>query len=834
MFDIFCKVFGAVLRRRFTQKLESMGDSVRVYMIGNAHIDPVWLWRWQEGLAETLATCRSALDRMDEFPDFVFTRADAATYRWIEQAAPDMFEDIKRRVAEGRWSVVGGWWEQADCNIPCGESFVRHELYGKRYFGEEFGIDVSVGYNVDSFGHNAGLPQILAKAGIGFYVFMRPGVREKELPGSVFIWEGRDGSRVLAHRLLEPYCTGAEDVAEHIRMAIESRLEGSRTAACFYGVGNHGGGPTRESIELILSMQRDNKYGAEPVFGTLEQFFGDIESEKLDLPIVRGDLQHHAVGCYTAHIEFKRLNHRAECRLIAAEKYSAMAKMLTSHKFPKDVFAEAWRSVLFNQFHDVLAGTSIEPAYDDARDEVGGAIAVAEREIAFALAKIAGYVNTQGEGSPYVVFNPNSFEVVSPIFIDSNLNSARDINGRMFHLQKVSQVFESTAGRDAKVFVDSLPAFGWKLYYLGDWNASVQSNLRILRDDEKSSLCVSNGLITIVADDQLGAIKQIRDERLGCDLLRSPVSLVVMEDLSDTWSHGVERFDKEIGRFVGNAWHVVENGSVRTVIRSESSFGDSRLWTDVLLYDGLPYTEVRIVCDWHEKHKMLKFELPFDLKDVTVETEASYAFVLKDADGVEEPCQRWVSLMGECGGSKVCVSVINDGTYGYDAFGGRLRMSLVRSPIYAFHDPRKVEFDKYYRYLDQGLHSWRFIILPSSFGFRSYDTIECSATLNIPPEVVETYRHNGILPAENSLISVDAPNVIVCVVKECEDDDSIVVRMLETCGNLSNVVLNVFGHKFVVHIEPWELKTFKIVGDAILEVDLLERSLSLLENQKNK
>jgi len=134
---------------------------ITVYMIGNAHIDPVWLWRWQEGLAEVLATCRSALDRMNEYPDFVFTRADAATYQWIEDSCPEMFEEIRRRVEEGRWSIVGGWWEQPDCNIPSGEAFVRHGLYGKRYFLDRFGVDVVVGYNVDSFGHNAGLPQIL-------------------------------------------------------------------------------------------------------------------------------------------------------------------------------------------------------------------------------------------------------------------------------------------------------------------------------------------------------------------------------------------------------------------------------------------------------------------------------------------------------------------------------------------------------------------------------------------------------------------------------------------------------------------------------------------------
>ncbi len=273
---------------------------VTVYMIGNAHIDPVWLWRWGEGLAEVLATCRSALDRMNEYPEFVFTRADAATYKWIEDSCPDMFEEIRRRVREGRWSIVGGWWEQPDCNIPSGESFVRHALYGKRYLMEKFGVDVTVGYNVDSFGHNAGLPQILSKSGIAYYVFMRPDAREKELPEPVFWWEGPDGSRVLALRLQSPYCTGGAELTQHFHASAANRAHGTTAAACFYGVGNHGGGPTIANIECIRRIQREPE-APTAVFGTVQQMFEHILKERTDFPVVKGDLQHHAVGCYSAH-----------------------------------------------------------------------------------------------------------------------------------------------------------------------------------------------------------------------------------------------------------------------------------------------------------------------------------------------------------------------------------------------------------------------------------------------------------------------------------------------------------------------------------------------------
>ena len=189
----------------------------KLYMIGNAHIDPVWLWQWQDGFHETKATFRSALDRMNEYADFVFVSSSAAIYEWVEQSDPEMFAEIKQRVAEGRWKIVGGWWIEPDCNIPCGESFVRQGLYGQRYFKEKFGVTANVGYNVDSFGHNGMLPQILKKSGMPYYVFMRPSPHEKGLPGRLFWWESDDGSRVLTFRIALEYGTWGKELTRHIQ-----------------------------------------------------------------------------------------------------------------------------------------------------------------------------------------------------------------------------------------------------------------------------------------------------------------------------------------------------------------------------------------------------------------------------------------------------------------------------------------------------------------------------------------------------------------------------------------------------------------------------------------
>ena len=174
-----------------------------IHMVGNAHLDPVWLWRWQEGSAEAKATVRSALDRMNENDDFIFVCSSASVYEWIEEFAPEMFKEVKQRVKEGRFVIVGGWYVQPDCNLPGGEGFVRQGLYSQRYFMEKFGTMAKIGYNVDSFGHNAMLPQILKKSGLIGYIFERPEQKEKALESNLFLWKSADGSQIPAYSIAE-------------------------------------------------------------------------------------------------------------------------------------------------------------------------------------------------------------------------------------------------------------------------------------------------------------------------------------------------------------------------------------------------------------------------------------------------------------------------------------------------------------------------------------------------------------------------------------------------------------------------------------------------------
>ena len=351
------------------------------YLIGNAHIDPVWLWDWQEGCAEVRNTFRSALDRLNETDGWIFTSSSACYYAWVEKTDPEMFAEIRRRVQEGRWSIVGGWWVQPDCNIPSGESFCRQSLYGQRYFTEKFGVKATVGYNVDSFGHNAAIPQILIKSGMKNYVFSRPGAHEKDLP-PLFDWQGLNGDSVRAARIPIGYESNS---LPELKTKTE-KFEKLRDTAfaeqmLFYGVGNHGGGPTAEMLEWLVAVKNEKNFE----FSSVPNYFDSVKV--ISAPTVGGDLGKHAVGCYSADARIKQSNRKAENSLVAAEKFAAVSGKLFGDGYQTERFEDEWKKVLFYQFHDSLGGCSIKNVCDDAVAAFESANSSAEEIAAYAMQK---------------------------------------------------------------------------------------------------------------------------------------------------------------------------------------------------------------------------------------------------------------------------------------------------------------------------------------------------------------------------------------------------------------------------------------------------------------
>jgi alpha-mannosidase len=798
-------------------------------MIGNAHLDPVWLWQWPEGFQAAKATFQSVLQRMDESEDFVFTSSSAAIYEWVEQNEPRLFEAIKQRIAEGRWHIAGGWWLQPDCNLPSGESFVRQGLYGQRYFKEKFGVTARVGYCVDSFGHQGMLPQILAKSGMPFYVFTRPETHERGLPGRIFWWESDDGSRVLAYRIPFEYLSWGKDLERYVRRCMPELKDPVNELMCFYGVGNHGGGPTKENIESIRRLDADPAF-PHLIFSNPLQFFESVSGGEHTFPTIHEDLQHHASGCYSAHSGIKRWNRQAEHLLGAAETFSALAERITGQPYPSS-FARAWKNVLFNQFHDILAGTSLPAAYDDARDLHGAAMTIGSEALNNAIQSLAWQIDIpQQEGmTPIVVFNPHSWESTTNVELEyggwKEEDSLLDDEGREIPKQFVRPSVVASGWRKRLSFVATLPPLGYRVYRM------VREPSKIAAEPlAASDHAMENAWFRLEIDPATGNIASLWDKTEQVEVFAwSAARGVVIEDRSDTWGHGVYHFHDDVGAFSATQVRLLEHGPVKSVIRVRGAYGNSSLVQDFAMYRDLRQIDVQVKLDWREQWKMLKLRFPVNLNFIQATYEIPYGHIERPTNGEEEPGLRWLDCSGISRTNEIPygLSILNDGKYSFDVKGREMSVTVTRSPIYAHHLPAQPQPDEEYTFIDQGIQYFNYTLLPHSGSWESAGTVRRAAELNQRPiTLVESY-HNGTLPLQASYLRVDQANVVVSAIKQAEDNDDTIIRCYETDQVATNATIHLPAWDRVIQASfaPCEIKTFRIPRDAALpvsETNLLE------------
>ncbi len=817
-------------------------------MIGNAHIDPVWLWRWQEGFHEVKATFRAALDFLNEYPDFTFVASSAALYEWVEQSDPGMFREIQLYVQEGRWILVGGMWIEPDCNLPCGESFVRHVLYAQRFFLEKFGRICQVGYNIDSFGHNGMLPQILLKGGMSSYIFMRPMTHEKNLPGRLFWWEANDGSQVLTFRLPFTYVCDDQHLPEHARRCADELAEPFDESMCFYGVGDHGGGPTRKAIDLVKAMDKDPDFPANLVFGNPDDFFDRVREKNLKLPVVRDDLQHHASGCYAAHSGVKKWNRLAENRLLMAEKWSSIATQMTGQSYPVDLKG-AWKNVLFNQFHDILAGTSLESTYHDVRDTYGEACAIADRALNLALQAVAWNIRIPVEEGmrPIVVFNPHTWPAKLTVELDFDRwdPGATLVDEKDREIPYQAEDSLTTPWRRRLVFLAALPALGYNTYrfqpgkivppvFAVGTETKQDDNVFNLAEESEYSLENEHLLFTVSADKGIS----LHDKKLNHPVFSGPAAIpVVIDDPSDTWSHGVFRFDRELDCPKQVSIRRISDGPVKKTILLSHRFGKSEVRQYFNLYPELDWIEVKVQVDWHERHRMLKLRFPVNIQGDEATYEIPYGHILRAADGEEEPMQNWLDVSGKVPGMhfNAGLSLINDGKYSADVFldgNGQpvIGLTLLRSPVYAHHDPAVLDAEGDYAFMDQGVQQFHYLLLPHAGNWKVAGTVQRAMELNQPAQaLVGTFHPQGKSPQSFSSILTTPGNILVNVFKQAEDGQGWVIRAVEVIGEETNSVITIPILKRTIESDfgPSEIKTFYVPYQQdlpVIETNLLELS----------
>ena len=764
-------------------------EELRVHMVGNAHIDPVWIWTWREGMHEVWSTFRSAVERLAEYPQACFTASSAAYYAWLEVEDPALFATIQALVAAGRWAIVGGMWVEPDCNLPSGESFCRQTLYAQRFFQRAFGRPARVGYNIDSFGHNIGLPQILAQSGLPYYVMMRPGRHEKSLPDPVFRWQGPDGAEVLTFRIAEGYaCAGGDQtpLLGRIAAARDLAARSGLPVMVFYGVGNHGGGPTRATLEAIAKARASDQH---LVFSTPEDYFGDLDHlDRRRLPVVRDDLQHHARGCYAVTDFVKAANHHAEIALGQSEQLDTVAHALWGTRAHPGDLTEAWKAVLFNQFHDILAGTSSEPAYVSVRHGYGFAESIADRVHFQALAALARRVDTEnppgGEGDggqeeepslPVLLYNPLAWPVRQAVVIDRPAQAVTDADGRSVPIQALASG-ESTRFAAHTLVGAELPAMGYQVYWL-----KPQPNARPPQSRPWDGEALANDSFRVGIDAVSGAVESIWDVGRGREWLAAGgCRPVVLEDPSDTWSHDVSDYGEaeETCRFWGAEW--VESGPVRTTLSLRYAWGQSGITLDWSLYEAMPWIEVRGRVDWHEGRSLLKLRLPWNLSGaVKTYAGAAYSVIRRQPTGEEEPVQQWVACETEAGGGVACTT---GDRYSYDVRDKVLRVTILRSPWVADHGRGWARGNAEFGYTDQGAHAFTLRIHPYAGTWSGADLPRRAQEQDVPASLLIDTRHPGGLPTRESFCAVTGDGVMVSAVKRAENGKGMILRLWESRG----------------------------------------------------
>ncbi|OGV64115.1 MAG: hypothetical protein A2498_08245 [Lentisphaerae bacterium RIFOXYC12_FULL_60_16] len=718
-----------------------------MHLISQAHLDPVWLWTWRDGFAEVLTTLQSAVDRLHEFPTLRYTCSSAAFYRWVQATDPRLFREIRQFIESGRWEVVGGWVVQADTLHPSELSLRMQGQLAQHWFKEHLGVTARVGYCVDSFGHSAGLPSILAGAGLRYYVFQRPGPHERPDLPNLFWWEAPDGARVLAWRLAFGYGQGPGCTADQMEKDLRERWRSCLVPAMpvgtwFVGIGNHGGGPTRVQVQHLLDLnQTGNPDLPELRFSTLADFFASIEQQPgfADVPVVRGEILHHARGCYATNTRFKRLHRQAERELLVAGNLLSMEDT-TAHisqgmkpapavpleggapatpRLPPSSLHDAWWTLCFNQFHDILPGSSVAPAYDDARDDLGAVRQSAHRQTVAAVHSLARRTDTRSapEGVLFLA-NPLPWlrtaraqvdTFVSP-HGDSSITHLASPDGAIIPLQWTAA--ESGLGpflKDWRKLVTTveLPARGIRWFHLAHGTISAVP----------SPPPVPPTLTTIA----------------------NSLRLVAVDDHADTWGHDVDRWDKELGFATVTQDKRMDDGPIFRRQRRWFSWGHSSIILDVIEWHALGAVELVLSINWQDRRQALKLELPLRMNRPEFRVRTPGAVVDRPLDGNEWFWGDWLTLTD----SDRRLQVVSDGATAYDATPDRLRLTLLRCVPHAYHNPVPHPEDSPAPFIDEGFqqaHFWLTIPDPAA-----------------TPETLDMLATGLLIPAEQMLDSAHHP-----------------------------------------------------------------------------
>jgi len=804
-----------------------------IHLICNAHIDPVWQWEWEEGAAAAVSTFRAAADFCEEFDDFVFCHNEALLYRWVEEYEPRLFARIQKLVKAGKWHIAGGWYLQPDVNMPGGESIIRQMQLGRAYFKEKFGEVNTTAVSFDAFGHSRGLVQLLSKAGYDSYLFMRPSPSEMKLPGDNFMWVGYDGSEIMAHRINTGYNSPLGGAQEKVEDWLQKHPD-TMLGMIPWGVGNHGGGPSRKDIGDLNAFKAAN-----PQFGlrhsTPEEYFARLSEKKAGLQKVDVPLRPFSVGCYTSQVRIKQQHRLLESQLNQTERMLAHAAMAGLLEYPAEEILEAARDLCMSEFHDTLPGSSIQPVEENSLQSLGHGREIVSRLRARAFYALAAAEKKAAPGEyPILVYNPFPYEIQQDVeceFMLADQNWKEEFTDMTVYqngVQVPGQIEKERSNlpldwRKRVVFHAALKPMQMNRF---DCRANVLPKKPVpVCKVENGAYVFENGSMRVEIGLDTGLIRRYCAD--GFDYLAGEaMQLKVIQDSVDPWGMTVDRFRDEIGtfelmtpedsaHFAGvfaeklDPVRVIEDGPVRTVIEASFRYADSRAIITYKLPKTGKAVDVGVRMLFAEKDKMVKLAVPSVLKEKYL-GQAMFGVDEHAMDGREMVSQQWTAMVG----AGHMLTLINDGVHGGDCTDGEMRTSIIRGAGYTAHpigDRTIMPQDRFMPRIDQGERLYRFVLEGGAEEERMANVSRQAQQINEAPYALSFFP-NGDGTGATVGAQLTGEGVQMTAMRPAQDGSGLIVRLFDAAGTGSSAHLEIPLCKASVDValKPFEICTLKI------------------------
>lgn len=842
-----------------------MSTKKNIHLVCNAHLDPVWQWTWEDGLTEAISTFRIAAEFCEEHPEFVFNHNESVLYDWIMQYDRPLFDRIVKLVKTGQWHIAGGAFLQPDVNTPMGESHIRQFLYGLSFFREHFNARPTVAYNFDPFGHPEGFAQILAGCSMQAYIICRPDFGTYDLPVGSFDWIDRSGAAILTRRSDDHYLTrpgSHHDVDVKFPQFVEHYKDEPATMI-LWGIGNHGGGISKAEYKQLQSFIKANP-DINVIHSTPEAFFTEIQGIQKDFPTITGEIEHSFPGCYTSMHRVKQAHRAAEHFILQTEAMAALAWWAGDSDYPATQLDQAWKDILFCEFHDILPGSGVPKVEQDALAQLGHAHTIL-RQVRFAtmVKLLQGQAKAKEGEVPIFITNPHGYRVQQQFEFEYSI-AALDMNehtivlkhnGKIIPYQKIKPQNNLGCQMVVRLAVD-VDLMPFEIIRLDASLKPGKPAIPDYRKTTKANLCFETKRGTIQINPNTGLIDSLIPKGQAKSLVKKNALIpALFEDLDHSWTCGdptqkgsnglcsqwpgwkkpsqtftlaTPEQAADLSPLASDKWgyqgktharglRVIEEGKQRTTVEAIFVCGPSSIIRHYVICHRSGRVEVRDRVLFNHKDHMLKLLMPLNFAPELSSGEATCSVMYRKPTQLfdDQPNQRWVAASANDGRF---VGLINESSYAHNLTHDTLAVNVMRSPAYTSfnikpHHP--LVDNRFAPRQDQGEQEVRYELCwgtklneraitqqATAFNAGSFAYVYYpDATQNV----------SAYMQAKQQALTVSPEHVQIVAVKKAMHEEALIVRLQELDGKDAKGTINLAGYNPIpISLKPYSLATWMI------------------------